>query len=180
MNDTPRACPACGATWGHEWNCPLNQASDCSVPPPPYDVAQEPERPAWSTPTIVEVPPGSAEFEAILASLSVEDRAIVRGLFVAEGEVEMTVESDATVKYRLADGSWLGSLAIISSILGSREDFWRLIIKLAFKEDGGNPPNWVSNVSLIDVVCFEARKNGFEADLKKDGSSILRAAERKK
>jgi hypothetical protein len=32
----------------------------------------------WSTPTSIEVPPGSAEFAAILASLSAEDRAVVR------------------------------------------------------------------------------------------------------
>ena len=32
----------------------------------------------WSTPILIEVPPGSVEFEAILASLSEEDRAFVR------------------------------------------------------------------------------------------------------
>ena len=41
------------------------------VPNPP------PDRSEWSTPTIAEVMPGSAEFEAVVASLSAENRAII-------------------------------------------------------------------------------------------------------
>src|SRR6516165_5153267 len=39
----------------------------------------------WSTPILIEVPPGSAEFAAILASLSEEDRVVVRSSDVPRG-----------------------------------------------------------------------------------------------
>jgi hypothetical protein len=44
----------------------------------PIDTGAGVTAPPWSTPILIEVPPGSAEFEAILASLSEEDRAAVR------------------------------------------------------------------------------------------------------
>jgi hypothetical protein len=46
------------------------------------------ERPFWAMPVIMEVPSGSPEFEAILASLSAEERAIARPLRANGGDAE--------------------------------------------------------------------------------------------
>ena len=80
-----------GRSWAGE---PLDNAQDNVKPAMAADEVENSEpsatrnghaggnggnaEPLWMAPTLIEVPPGSAEFAAILASLSEEDRAVVR------------------------------------------------------------------------------------------------------
>jgi hypothetical protein len=56
--------------------------------------------PQWSTPILDEVPPGSTEFETILASLSEEDRTIVRPAAAGNGHDQTASQQRAQQNHR--------------------------------------------------------------------------------
>jgi DNA polymerase len=85
---------------GTPWDDPLGDIyADAAVEAPPAPADNGSAGLQWSTPIIEEVPPGSAEFETILTSLSEEDRAIVRPAAAGNGR-----DQDAGQQQHSANG----------------------------------------------------------------------------
>jgi hypothetical protein len=109
----------------------------------------------------------------------------------------MTAEPGMSVKHPLTDASLLNSLlqfdqhgrpVSFENVVGNdvvlrpwkrpKREIWGEVAKHAFPPDG-KPPERLTNGQVTMMICNMARNLGIEANLRRDGSSMLRAVGRK-
>ena len=153
------------------------------------------DRPSWITPIIiVEVPRDSAKFRDIVASLSLDDQALLRHL--AAG-ARMAIDSGVSVKHLVGDSlleSLLqfdqhGRLVSADNVVSnnvvlrpwkrSRRAIWEQVARHCFPPDG-KAPDSLTRGQIILAMTRWAHRLEIEVAPVKDESSILRAVGYKK
>jgi hypothetical protein len=142
------------------------------------------DRPVWTTPIIAEVPHDSPEFWEILASLSPEDRAVVKSPNIGAhlGGVGGMPCSELHVDQHgrpITTNNLVGNDVVLRHWKRPKREIFIEVAKHCYPPDG-KPPENLTRGQVAQAMCRKARELGFDADLESDESTILRAVGRKR